>query len=582
LREASSGAAVAHIAFPNLSVRLSGVTGRFFPVPKLQRIDIMEAIGRDLREMQRVPLSETHVAAIRAIGTPVHYEEGAVLVHPGQPADRFFYIESGEVELVNSYTGERLTPITLGPTQFLAEMALLNGGTWALELRAAKPTCTVEVRRPEMLALMSRVPEMSDLIITVITARRRRHVEMRETLLVLLGEESDPEVRRVSDFAIRNKIPYTPFALGTPEADAIAASCGLGPRRPAVILGRDTVLEHPTPAQVARVLGLNREYADDQEFDLLIIGGGPAGVSAGVYAGSEGIRALVVEDTAIGGQAGTSSRVENYMGFPTGISGSDLVWRGEVQAMKFGTQFATPRRVVALHPHGSERYAATFDDGRRVCARSVLVATGVQYRRLPIARLPEFEGAGVYYAATESEARYCSNSTAVVIGGGNSAGQAAMYLSRIVGHVQLLVRGGSLASSMSYYLSSRLEANPAISIAYHKEVVALEGGAMLEALTIRDVLTGQTETLASCALFIMVGAEPNTQWLTGLVELDAKGFIKTGQCVGAGSPYETSCRGIFAVGDVRAGSVKRVASSVGEGSVVISHLWEYLNSPPSN
>ena len=238
--------------------------------------------------------------------------------------------------------------------------------------------------------------------------------------------------------------------------------------------------------------------------------------------------ALVVEDVAIGGQAGTSSRIENYMGFPTGISGADLVWRGEVQAMKFGTRFAMPRRVVLLERLEDESFCATFDNGQRVRAKAVVVATGVQYRRLPLDRLADFEGAGIYYAATEIEARYCKGTEAVIIGGGNSAGQAAMFLSRSARCVRVLVRGASLAASMSSYLSSRLEADPRITIEYGAEVSALHGAEHLEALTIRDMKTGASRVVDTRALFIMVGAAPNTEWLSGLVKLDDKGFVITG------------------------------------------------------
>jgi thioredoxin reductase (NADPH) len=266
------------------------------------------------------------------------------------------------------------------------------------------------------------------------------------------------------------------------------------------------------------------------------------------------------------------------MGFPTGISGADLVWRGEVQAMKFGTRFAMPRRVVRLERLEDERFCATFDTAQRVSAKAVVVATGVQYRRLPIDRLEQFEGAGIYYAATEIEARYCKGTDAVIIGGGNSAGQAAMFLSRKVRCVRVLVRGASLAASMSSYLSSRLEADPGIEIEFGAEVTALHGGDHLEAVTIRNANTGVTRVVDTRALFIMVGAAPNTEWLCGLVNLDDKGFVITGSGAGgAGSPFTTSRAGVFAVGDVRAGSVKRVASSVGEGSVVISKVWEFVN-----
>src|SRR6202034_1783953 len=459
----------------------------------------------------------------------------------------------------------------------MGEISLLYGGTASLPLRTVRDTRVIEVPREAVLTLMSQIPEMSDIIITVFSARRRRQIEERISSLRLIGEDEDRNVRRIAEFASRNHIPYISLSLGDPEAEALARRCSIAPGVPSVIFGRDLVVTEPTPDKVARLLGLNRDFGDHDVFDVLIVGGGPAGVAAGVYAGAEGLRALVVEDVAIGGQAGTSSRVENYMGFPTGISGADLVWRGEVQAMKFGTRFAMPRRVAALERLSDASFCATFDNGQRVRAKAVVVATGVQYRRLPLERLADFEGAGVYYAATEMEARYCKGADAVVIGGGNSAGQAAMFLSRSARCVRVLVRGASLAASMSSYLSSRLAADPRITIEYGSEVTALQGSDHLQGLTIRNAETGETRIVDTRALFIMVGAAPNTEWLSGMVNLDDKGFVITGTAVGADSSFGASRPGIFAVGDVRSGSVKRVASSVGEGSVVISKVWEFLN-----
>jgi thioredoxin reductase (NADPH) len=536
----------------------------------------LETIGRDLNEMQRVPLAESHVAALRAAGKVAHYAAGTFLVQPGDPVDRFVYVEDGEIEVVNPFTGERNLPSTLGPTQFLGEISLLNGGAWSMPLRAVRDTRVIEVPRTEMLTLMSEIPEMSDIIITVLAARRRRQLDAGYGTLVLIGEDVDRNVRRIADFASRNRLPYSSYAVGSREAGQVAAVSGVAADRSAVIFGRGQVLAEPTPEKVARLLGLNRDLTEKEAFDVLIVGAGPAGVAAGVYAGTEGLSALVVEDTAIGGQAGTSSRIENYMGFPTGISGADLVWRGEVQAMKFGTRFVMPRRVTKLEPLEDGGFCATFDNGRRVRSGAVVVATGVQYQRLPIDRLAEFEGAGVYYAATENEARYCKSAETVIIGGGNSAGQAAMFLCRTASHVRLIVRGPSLAASMSNYLSKRLEADPAISIEYSAEVVSLHGAEKLDAVSVRNVRDGTCRTLPTYALFVMIGAKPNTAWVLGTVDLDKNGFVLTGVAAGAGSPYATSRPGIFAVGDVRSGSVKRVASSVGEGSVVISKVWEHL------
>ena len=538
----------------------------------------METIGADLRLMQRIPLASAHVEALRAAGRITQFAAGEMISRAGEPMNRFMYIEEGEVEVVNPYTDERRYPATLGPTQFLGEISFLSGGAWSMPMRAVVDTRVIDVPREATLTLMSQIPEMSDIVITVFSARRRHALDNSASSLRLIGEDEDRNVRRIATFASRNKIPYSSLSLGSPEAVATAEECKLPAAEPAVIFGRNVIVSDPTPDKVARLLGLNLDFKDDDAFDVLIVGGGPAGVAAGVYSGAEGLCALVVEDTAIGGQAGTSSRIENYMGFPTGISGSDLVWRGEVQAMKFGTRFAMPRRVARLDQQDDGTFCANFDNGQRVRAKAVVVATGVQYQRLPIDRLEEFEGSGIYYAATEIESRYCKDTEAVIVGGGNSAGQAAMYLSRSARCVRVLVRGSSLAASMSSYLSNRLHADPRITVEFNSEVTGLEGNEHLSAITIRNAKTGETRSVETHALFIMVGALPNTGWLSGLVALDTKGFVLTGTAAGvAASPYATSRLGIFAVGDVRAGSVKRVASSVGEGSVVISTVWEHVN-----
>ncbi|HEV2268867.1 MAG TPA: FAD-dependent oxidoreductase [Steroidobacteraceae bacterium] len=535
----------------------------------------METIGEDLRQMIRTPLSPSHVEALRAAGKVVTYPKGTIMAQQGERVNRFVYVEEGEIEVVNPFTGERHYPSTLGQTQFMGEVSLLYGGTSSLPLRAVVDTRVIEVPRETFLTLMSQIPEMSDIIITVFAARRRRQLEDRRSGLYLIGEESDRNVRRIAEFASRNRLPYASVPLHSPEAEESARSCGIDTSTPAVIFGSKVPITEATPDKVARLLGLNIDFSGDEHFDVLIVGGGPAGVAAAVYAGAEGLCALVVEDIVLGGQAGTSSRIENYMGFPTGISGADLLWRGQVQAMKFGARFAIPRRVTALEAQEDGAFCATFENGQRVRAGAIVVASGVQYRRLPLQRLADFEGSGVYYAATDMEARYCKDTEAVIIGGGNSAGQAAMFLSRYARCVRVLVRGSSLAASMSSYLTSRLEADPGIAIEYQSEVTALEGGEHLESVTIRNAETGQSRKVAARALFVMVGAAPNTEWLSGLVKLDDKGFVVTGLGPPA-SPFATSYPGIFAVGDVRAGSVKRVASAVGEGSVVISKVWEHV------
>ncbi len=533
----------------------------------------METLGQDLETMRRVPLAPDHVAAICAIGGEKFYPAGSVVMDIGEPHDRFVYIVEGEIEVVDPYTGERLLPSSLGPTQFMGEIGFLNRSTNIMRMRAAVDTRVIEAPREAMLDLMGRVPELSDHLITVFAARRRRQYEARNDAIKVIGADRDPQVQAVERFLSRNRIPFQSFDMDATDPETTKV-CSLIHHAPGVILGTDTRLEHPTPRKVAQYLGLDLDVCSQRTYDLLIVGGGPAGVAAAVYAGSEGIEALVVEDTAVGGQAGTSSRIENYMGFPTGISGTDLTWRGQVQAMKFGTRFVMPRRVEALSRREDGAYCATLDDDDELCARALLVATGVQYRRLPLENLEELEGAGVFYSATEMEARFCANTEVVVIGGGNSAGQAAMFLSRAAAHVHLVVRSDSLAASMSSYLMQRLEADPRVTIHYRSEVTALHGDTWLDGITLK---TGDTEQrIDTRALFIMIGAAPNTDWLSGLAETDEKGFVLTGAAAGQADDYATTAPGIFAVGDVRSGSVKRVASAVGEGSVVVSRIWQYL------
>jgi thioredoxin reductase (NADPH) len=534
----------------------------------------MESIADDLTTMRRTPLHWSHVEAMRGVGEVKHYRKGEYLARIGDPMNRFVYVEVGEVEVVDPFSEERMLPSTIGPTQFMGEISFLNGGAFTLPMRAAQDTQTLEVPRAAMLELMSNIPEMSDIVISVLAARRRRQVEAEDAALILIGADRDPAIQRIASFASRNKIPFASYDLDSDEAKESAKSCKIGHTHPAVIFGKDHHVDNPTPKEVARLLGLRQDIPEGLIADVLIVGGGPAGVAAAVYAGAEGLKALVIDELAIGGQAGTSSRIENYMGFPTGISGADLVWRGQVQAMKFGTCFSVPSRATALSRLEDGSFCVTIDDETTVCTRAIIIATGVQYQRLPLERLEYFEGAGVYYAATDMEARFCRNSEAAIIGGGNSAGQAAMFLSRTARHVHVLVRGDSLAASMSDYLRSRLEADDKITIHYGCSVSELHGEHGLAHITLIE--GGETQQLEVGALFVMVGAAPNTGWLSDMVELDDKGFVKCGGDADA-SPYATSQPGIYAVGDVRAGSVKRVASAVGEGSVVISEVWRYLN-----
>lgn len=536
----------------------------------------MESLADDLATLVSRRLASEHVRAIENIGESVTFAAGEAIFTVGGSQDYFYLIEDGTVDVINPITNQPFPFSTMGPGEFIGEIDFLSGGRAQVDIRAATDVLLLRVPRQDMLDLMSRVPELGDVIVTVFAARRRHMIENNLLGITLLGGETNRNIRRIADFANRNRIPARQVAPGSPEAADLARQSGLDPAHPSVILGPSVALQNPTPRQVAAYFGLDTTLSSERIYDVLIVGGGPAGIAAGVYAGAEGVKALVLEDVAIGGQAGSSSRIENYMGFPTGISGADLCWRGEVQAMKFGTRFAVPRRATAVLEEPGGGFRVTLEDDEQVHAHAIVVATGVQYRKLDVEGFEDFEGAGIYYAATDLEARYCKDSDIVVIGGGNSAGQAAMFLSRAARHVHVLIRGESLAGSMSSYLRERLENDPAITLHTRSQLAACCGGDNLDHVLIRDARRGREWRLDTPAVFVMVGAAPNTGWLSGCVELNDKGFVKTGREVGAASLYGTSHPGVFAVGDVRAGSVKRVASAVGEGSVVISRVWSYL------
>lgn len=540
----------------------------------------MESFGPDLRNMPRTPLHRAHVDALREAGHERVFEKHAMIGRVGDRMDTFYYVLEGGLELLDPYTEQPYLPFHLGAAQFTGEMALLYGGTWTSPMRARERSRVLEVDRKALLRLMAQIPEMGDIIIDVYNGRRRRLLEDGDSGLTIIGAEQDRALRQIIAFAGRSRIACRCHELDSQEGRAALTSAGVEKIEPTVLFGRAGAVEDPTPLKIARLLGLDLEIDTGTVLDVLIVGGGPAGVAAGVYAGAEGLRAVVIDALAIGGQAGTSSRIENYLGFPTGISGADLLWRGEVQAMKFGTTFAMPRRIERLSSEDDGTFCVQVDDGSVVRTRAVLIATGVQYRKLSLNDLERFEGAGVYYAATETEARFCAKKAVVVVGGGNSAGQAAMYLSRHAQHVHVLVRGKSLAASMSEYLSSRLDAESRISVHFETEVRALVGEDRLETIVVEHKPAQEQRRIECGGLFLMVGAAPNTEWLPERVRLDAKGFVRTGAQVGAQHSFETSMPGVFAVGDVRSGSVKRVASAVGEGSVVVSQIWQRIQGAP--
>ncbi|NJL98162.1 MAG: FAD-dependent oxidoreductase [Synechococcaceae cyanobacterium SM2_3_2] len=525
----------------------------------------------DLERLAWPLLPDSALATLREVGEECDVDTGHVLFEVGQPSYDLVVVLKGSVHIVDR-AGDQIV-VTISAPNFVGELGMILGQSTFLACVAAEPSRVLIVPQAAVIRFVATIPEISDILVTALAARRRLLIEWGQGGLTIIGREDDPKALQLLEFASRSRIPHRFIHRSDQEAIAALSS---GQALPATgtlaITGRSEVLIDPTPRQVAVALGLDLQVDQATTFDMVVIGAGPAGLAAAVYGASEGLSTLVIEDTAIGGQAGTSSRIENYLGFSTGISGSELAFQGQIQAFKFGAKITAPRRAQTLRSI-DDLYEIELDDGSCARTKTVVLANGVRYRRLPIPRLEDFEGAGVYYAATELEARFCSNTSAVILGGGNSAGQAAMFLSRRAHCTHIVVRGQGLAATMSSYLSDRIETDSRIRLWTHTEVGSLFGDDRLEALTLVNKLTGEEERIETRALFIMIGAAPNTGWLGDTIDLDEKGFVITGQ---QGDPFATSLPGVYAVGDVRAGSVKRVASAVGEGSVVVSSVHQYL------
>jgi len=449
----------------------------------------------------------------------------------------------------------------------------------------------VALDRQQLVGLVQNDAELSEILMRAFILRRVELIASGIGDAVLIGSRHSPGTLRVKEFLTRNGHPYTYVDLDS-DADVQSLLDHFHVQVtdvPVLVCRGELVLRNPTNAEIAECLGFNEAIDQTHVRDLVIVGAGPAGLAAAVYGASEGLDVLVVEANAPGGQAGSSSRIENYLGFPSGISGQDLAGRAYTQAQKFGAQVLIAKGATELSCQ-RKPYAIEIDEGARVPARAVIIATGVQYRRLAIDNLERFEGAGIYYGATFVEAQLCGGEDVIVIGGGNSAGQAAVFLAQTARRVYMLVRGAGLAESMSRYLIRRIDDNPAIELRTHTEVTALEGGERLERVRWRHTSTMAEETKDIGHVFVMTGAVPNTRWLDGCVALDKNGFIKTGPDLGreeldaarwplSRPPHllETSLPGVFAVGDARGGNVKRVASAVGEGSIAVSFVHQVLS-----
>lgn len=532
-----------------------------------------------LEHMAYPKLSDAQVALLENIGERRVMQAGDVSFEVGQDSYDFSYLLSGSLNIIDRTDGHTVAVLTA--PDFVGELGMLMGQRTFFAGEFAERTDVIHISNDDLRELIATNPEMSDLIVSAFAARRRLIMEWGEGRLTIVGDPTNRATLRLLEFATRSHVPHRFVDRSQPGwEEALGHSCAMPEADCLALIGKDEMLINAHPQEVSAALGLDLEAKADKEFDVLVVGAGPAGLAASVYSASEGLDVITIEDTAIGGQAGTSSRIENYLGFPRGISGADLAYLGEVQAIKFGGRFTVPRRASKLwrkEIDGITHFEVELDDETCIRTRSVVLANGVQYRRLPLDNLENLEGNGVYYAATKLEARFCKNTEAVIIGGGNSAGQAAMFLSRHAKHVHLLVRRDGLGETMSSYLSTRILKDPSITLWTQSEVCQLDGDNRLDGVRIKNRQTGDVKTVDSQALFIMIGAAPNTDWLDGQIDLDEKGFIKTGADVSLETRgYATSMPGVYAVGDIRSGSVKRVASAVGEGSVVVSAVHGYL------
>jgi thioredoxin reductase (NADPH) len=539
-------------------------------------------------------LTDAQIARIAAHGGRRAVADGEVLVEVGDGSIPFFVLLNGELQAVRPLQdGREETVVTHGPGQFTGESNMITGRRALVRVRATKASEVVQLTREQLQTVIQTDPELSAILMRAFILRRARLIEGHLGDVVVLGSTHSAGTLRVREFLTRNGHPYQYVDLDSDsQAQELIDQFHLAVDDVPVLVCRGTnVLKNPSNKQIADCLGFNDAIDRTHVRDVVVVGAGPAGLAAAVYAASEGLDVLVLEANVPGGQAGSSSRIENYLGFPNGVSGEELTARAYAQAAKFGAQVMVAKGAVRLAGPGRP-YRVLIDGGETVAARAIIIATGAQYRKPPLPNLSRFEGDGVYYAATQMEAQLCRGDDILVVGGGNSAGQAAVFLAEHARRVQILVRKDGLASTMSKYLIQRIEAgHPRIELRTQTEIVALEGNGRLERVTCRDARSGSEETYDIRHVFLMTGADPNTQWLSQCVVLDDKGFVKTGPQLSSDDlaaarwlpkrpPFllETSIPAIFAVGDVRSNNVKRVASAVGEGSIAVSFVHQVLQA----
>jgi thioredoxin reductase (NADPH) len=533
------------------------------------------------------PLDAADVQAIEALGTRRSVSAGDYLFRQGDATYDFHIVVSGAVEIIVHADGGERVVVRHGPSRFVGELSLLAGSRVLVSARVAEPGEVVVLSRSQLRHLIATNPRLGDTILAAFMARHGGLLSKAASAIRVIGSRFSPDSLRVREFLVRSSIPHQWLDPDRdPAVEDVLREFDVAAGELPVVIATGAVLRSPTPGALAAYLGLTVGSLPDRSFDLVVVGGGPAGLAAAVYGASEGLRTLGVDMTAFGGQAGSSSRIENYLGFPLGVSGGDLTERAVVQAEKFGAQLTSPCTAMSLKEDAGH-LVVRLSDGTDLVAGAVIAATGARYRRLDAARIREFEGNGVYYAATEMEARSCAGSPVVVAGGGNSAGQAAMFLAAAGCPVTVVIRGSDLGHSMSRYLVDRILEDARIDVRTGATIRALDGGHTLASLRM-DGPDGE-RTLECVGLFSFIGADAGSGWLAGCAALDDAGFVRTDRSLTDEDldgrwallqrrplPFETSHPGLFAAGDLRSGSVKRVATAVGEGSAAVRAVHEYL------
>jgi thioredoxin reductase (NADPH) len=557
-----------------------------------------EQFYRDTESTAFPKIDDRQLALLEPLGKRRTLRGGEFVFKAGQRDLGLTVILRGEIEVFEAHEGTEQILATGGARDFIGDVAMLQGTSALASARVKSEESEIlEVPAVEIRRALADLPGVGEPIVNALIMRRRRLRRDREFAgLRVIALRDTREGHQLHDFLDKNRIPHRLIEFESEQGQALGQRLHLTTRDlPALITATGAPLRRPSLREVAQVAGLLRPLVQESESeilcDLTIVGAGPAGLAAAVYAASEGLKTVVLESYAPGGQAGSSSLIENFFGFPTGISGGDLTYRAQLQAYRFGAKFSTPSQALSLDYHAGEQYCASLQiEGcpATLRAKSVLIATGADYRRLDAEGREQFEGSGLYYAATALEGQLCRGATVIVAGGGNSAGQAAMFLSEGAAKVLLVIRGDDLSKSMSSYLSRRIEARKNIELLRHTEIRKLTGGKMLEAVELENTETHERRIVKTPAIFSMIGANPCTNWLPPQIERDEKGFIKTGPAVAhtpawkgnarPPGPLETSLPGIFAAGDVRSGSVKRCAAAVGEGGMAIAGVHEALGT----